>query len=46
MSLIFSVLNVRFRDTQFIVEVGLILGCSGDCQIGVIFARLIVGGSA
>jgi ABC-2 type transport system permease protein len=26
MSLIFSVLNVRFRDTQFIVEVGLILG--------------------
>jgi ABC-2 type transport system permease protein len=25
-SLIFSVLNVRFRDTQFIVEVGLILG--------------------
>jgi ABC-2 type transport system permease protein len=26
MSLIFSVLNVRFRDTQFIVEVGLMLG--------------------
>jgi ABC-2 type transport system permease protein len=26
MSLIFSVLNVRFRDTQFIVEVGLVLG--------------------
>jgi ABC-2 type transport system permease protein len=26
MSLIFSVLNVRFRDTQFIVEVGLLLG--------------------
>jgi ABC-2 type transport system permease protein len=26
MSLIFSVLNVRFRDTQFIVEVGLTLG--------------------
>ena len=26
MSLIFSVLNVRFRDTQFIFEVGLILG--------------------
>ena len=26
MSLIFSVLNVRFRDTQFIAEVGLILG--------------------
>ena len=26
MSLIFSVLNVRFRDTQFIVEFGLVLG--------------------
>jgi ABC-2 type transport system permease protein len=26
MSLIFSVLNVRFRDTQYIVEVGLMLG--------------------
>jgi ABC-2 type transport system permease protein len=26
MSLIFSVVNVRFRDTQFIVEVGLVLG--------------------
>jgi ABC-2 type transport system permease protein len=26
MSLIFSVLNVRFRDTQFIVEVGLLIG--------------------
>jgi ABC-2 type transport system permease protein len=26
LSLIFSVLNVRFRDTQFIVEVGLVLG--------------------
>jgi ABC-2 type transport system permease protein len=26
MSLIFSVLNVRFRDTQYIVEVGLVLG--------------------
>jgi ABC-2 type transport system permease protein len=26
MSLIFSVINVRFRDTQFIVEVGLLLG--------------------
>ena len=26
MSLIFSVFNVRFRDTQYIVEVGLMLG--------------------
>ena len=26
MSLIFSVLNVRFRDTQYIVEVGLVIG--------------------
>lgn len=26
MGLIFSVINVRFRDTQFIVEVGLVLG--------------------
>ncbi len=26
MSLVFSVLNVRFRDTQYIVEVGLLLG--------------------
>jgi ABC-2 type transport system permease protein len=26
MGLIFSVVNVRFRDTQFIVEVGLVLG--------------------
>ena len=26
MSLIFSVVNVRFRDTQYIVEVGLVLG--------------------
>ena len=26
LGLIFSVLNVRFRDTQFIVEVGLLLG--------------------